>query len=145
MAESPGFESLIDRYQLKKGDVDKQITDKHIEVISRSSCGKWRSLPAHLELESIVIDDIDHQPVDEDEKRNKFFTTWKTKKGAEATYKKLISALQTIECNEAAECVCKLLSQSQPQQQQNLREPEQQEEQEQQPEQHAAHPDMAGI
>ena len=81
--------------------------------------------------------------MDEDLKRNKFFTTWKTKKGFEATYKKLISALQTIECNDDAEHVCKLLSQSvhvQPQQQQQPKEPEQQEKQQQQP----AQPDTAG-
>ena len=143
MAKSPGFESLIVRYQLTLEDVDKQITDIHIEAISRTLCGKWRSLPAHLELDSIIIEDIDHLQVEEDQKRNKFFTTWKAKKGLEATYRKLISALQKIEYNDDAQRVCELLSQSvrmQLQQQQQPSEPE--EKQQQQP---STQPDTAGM
>ena len=109
------LESLIARYHLTEEDVGKQITDEHIEVISRSTCRKWRSLYAHLDLSSIAVDDVDHLPVDEDQKR---FTSLKEKKGSEATYKKLISALLTTECREDAECVCKLLKSLQQQQQQ---------------------------
>ena len=103
------LESLTVRYHLAEEDVDKQITDKHIEVISRSSCKKWRFLYAHLDLASIDVDNIDHMQVDEDQKRFKFLITWKEKKGSEATYKKLISALHTMECRQDAECVCELL------------------------------------
>ena len=116
MASSVEF--LIDRYHLTEEDVDKQITDKHIEVISRSTCRKWRSLYAHLDLTSIVVLDIDHDhhmQLDEDQKRSLFFTNWKEKKGSEATYKWLISALLTIECREDAESVCELLKQQQQQ------------------------------
>ena len=94
---------------LESEDVNNKITDKHIEVISRSSCKKWIYLPAHLELDSIIAEDIDGLPVDEDKKRHKFFSTWKEKKGSEATYKTLIGALLTIECKEDAEYVLKLL------------------------------------
>lgn len=148
MATSPGLESLIARYNLTQEDVEKQISDIHIEVISRSWCKKWRHLCAHLELDFIVADDIESQKVDEDQNRLKFFTTWKAKQGSEATYKKLISALQTIGCNDDAEHVCEL-SQSvrvPPQQQQQLKEQERQEMQlqKQKPEQHSAQPDNAG-
>ena len=112
------LESLIARYHLTEEDVSKQITDEHIEVISRSTCRKWRSLYAHLDLSSIAVDDVDHLPVDEDQKRFKFLTSLKEKKGSEATYKKLICALLTTECREDAECVCKLLKSLQQQQQQ---------------------------
>ena len=88
---------------------NKQITDEHIEVISRTLCSQWKSLPAHLGLPPITARDIDHGPGDEREKRNTFLTTWKAMKGSEATYKKLISALLKIEHREDAESVCELL------------------------------------
>ena len=101
--------SLIARYHLTEEDVNKQITDQHIEIISRTSCSQWKSLPAHLGLLPITARDIDRGPGDEREKRNTFLTTWKAMKGSEATYKKLINALLTIECREDAESVCELL------------------------------------
>ena len=114
-------ESLSISYHLTEEDVDKQITDKHIEVISRFRCRKWRFLYAHLDLASIGVEDIDHMQVDEDQKRSLFFTNWKEKKGSEATYKRLISALLTMECREDAESVCDLLKQQQQQQNQQQR------------------------
>ena len=100
---------LIASYHLAEKDTDKQITDEHIEVISRTSCSQWKSLPAHLGLPLITARDIDRGPGDEREKRNTFLTTWKAMNGSKATYKKLISALLKIECREDAESVCELL------------------------------------
>ena len=140
-------ESLIVRYQLTEEDVNKQITDKDIEFISMSMCGKWKSLYAHLDLKAIIAEDIDRLQVDEDQKRSKFFSTWKEKKGSEATYEKLIGALLTMECRGDAESVCMLLrpqqqvqpeeqqqqEQQQPQQQPAVEEQQQPEEEQQQP------------
>lgn len=103
------LESLVDSYHLTEEDINKQITDGHVEDISRSLCGKWRSLPAHLELDPIVVGDIDYKQLEEGEKRSKFFTTWKRKQGSRATYERLISALLIIECTQDAESVCGLL------------------------------------
>ena len=103
------IESLIARYQLTEENVNRVITDKHIEVISRCCCSKWKSLPAHLELALIVARGIDCTEVNEEDKRRTFLTTWKEKKGFEATYKNLVSALLEIECKSEAESVCKLL------------------------------------
>ena len=129
-------ESLIVNYHLTEEGVNKQITDRHMEVISRSSCKKWRSLPAHLDLDSIVEEDIDRLSVNEDQKRHTFFTTWKAKKGSEATYKRLMNALLITECKEDAESLCRLLKQPQPQQQPPPQ--QQQQQQQQQPEQGAS-------
>ena len=81
--------SLLEQYQLKEEDVNKQVTDLHINEISRSHCKKWKSLPAYLEMEGIVAGDIDKKPIEEDEKRCEFFSKWKEEKGSEATYKVL--------------------------------------------------------
>ena len=103
------LEPLIVKYVLTQEDLNKKVTDKHIEVISRSSCRKWKSLYSHLEMKPIHVGDIDCKEMDEDQKRVKFFSTWKENKGSEATYTKLIRALLTIESKEDAESVCKLL------------------------------------
>ena len=95
-------------HHLSEEDINKQITDGHMEIISRSLCRKWRSLPVHLELDSIVVADIDRMQLEEDEKRSKFFATWKGKQGSRVTYKRLIRALLRIECTQDAESVCKL-------------------------------------
>ena len=88
---------------------DKQITDEHMDTISRTLCRKWRFLLVHLKLGSYVKEDIDRMQLGEDEKRSKFFETWKEKKGSGVTYKELISALQKIECTQDAESVFELL------------------------------------
>ena len=103
--------SLVKQYNLGE-DVKGKITDVHLEVISRSYCGKWKRLPSHLNMESVVVDDIDRLAIDEDEKRLKFLSTWKTTKGSDATYKKLISALLKIKCVYDAEGVCEILQQN---------------------------------
>ena len=101
--------SLLKQYQLKEEDVSKQVTDLHIDKISRSHCKKWKSLPAYLEMEGIVASDIDMMPIEEEEKRNNFFSKWKEEKGSEATYKALIGSLLEIRCREDAESICRLL------------------------------------
>ena len=118
MTSSP--ERLIARYHLTEEDVNKQITDEHIEVLSRKICGRgqWKSLPAHLGLATITAEDIDCGSVDPREKRHQFFLAWKQKKGSEATYKRLITALLKIECTQDAESVCETTKGEQQQQQQ---------------------------
>ena len=128
---------------LTEEDVSKKITDEHIEVISRSLCRQWQFLPAHLGLETIVVDDIAKSNVmDEREKRDKFLRTWKKEKGSEATYKKLIDGLLTIKSREDAESVYELLKGTDPmQQQQQTGELQQQpEERRQQPEEQQQQP-----
>ena len=104
------LESIVDNHHLSEEDISKEITDGHIEVISRSLCEKWRSLPPHVDLDSIVVKDIDRMQLEEGEKRGKFFGIWKEKQGSRVTYKRLIHALLKIECTQDAESVCKLLN-----------------------------------
>ena len=126
-AMARSLESLIVRYRLTEEDVNKQITDEHIGVISSSSslCSQWKSLPTHLGLANTIVGDIDSTPVTETEKKMDFFTTWKEEQGSNATYRKLIGALLEILCNRDAESVCQLLKsaspvQAQQQQEQNM-------------------------
>ena len=100
--------SLMKKYQLKEEDLDKQVTDEHLDDIASSHCTKWRSLPSRLGMESIVVNDIIHTFTKEEDRRNAFFYKWKDIKGSAATYRKLIEALLGIKCREDAEGVCKL-------------------------------------
>ena len=104
---------LFSHHQVKEEDANKQVTDKHLDEISRTCCRKWKSLRPHLEIEEIVEHNIVRGPGDEEEKRRSFFFQWKNVMGSAATYNVLICALFKIKCREDAECVCKLLAQSQ--------------------------------
>lgn len=105
--------SLMERYNLTEEDCNKQVSNSHLEEISRSLCKHWISLPSHLEMQSFVLGDSDYEG--EEEKRlwkYNFFLVWKQKKGSGATYAKLISALLEIESTNDAERLCKLLQES---------------------------------
>ena len=103
--------TLLLLYKLSAGVCREQVSDVHLEQISRSHCKDWRKLPPHLELEDIIVSDIDRKQVivSEDEKRQEFFFSWKRRKGSGATYEHLIGALLMIECRQDAESICKLL------------------------------------
>lgn len=111
------LESLLRKCKLKDQDLEKQITEKHRDKISRTCCTKWKCLPPYLGIEPIVKHDIDCDSSEEVVKRSKFLSQWNEKKGSDATYKKLIHALIEIDCVADAERVCELLLlDSQPQQ-----------------------------
>ena len=97
------------RYSLKDEDWNKEITRCHLQEISRRLCEDWKFLPAHLEMEGIVVSDIDRGLGNEREKRHSFLSRWKREKGSAATYKKLIASLLAIGCRSDAEEVCKLV------------------------------------
>lgn len=102
------------KFGVLKEHYNKEISDTHVDVLSRSHCKKWRPLHSYLELEEIVVSDIDRdcRHVEEADKRNAFFREWKRRKGSEATYRKLVYALLKTECRKDAENVCKLLAET---------------------------------
>ena len=101
---------LMMLYKLKESDCSKPISRYHLDEISLTLCGGWRSLPTHLGMPEIVIKDLERDFKVENERRNGFFFKWKGMQGSAATYKKLIIALLDIKCREDAEGVCKLLA-----------------------------------
>ena len=103
---------LLGQFELTEEECQRQISDPHLEEISRTSSRKWRSLPSHLELPDTTVGDIERDSQNEDERRNSFFFTWKHKKGTRATYRKLVRALLKIDCGGDAEKVYKLLLES---------------------------------
>ncbi len=90
---------LVNHYEL---DCNHQISDRHLEDISRSSCQQWRSLSSRLGLPTILVEDIERSVSNEGRRR----------KGFEATHKRLIEALLGINRREDAKKVCKLLRDS---------------------------------
>ena len=100
---------LLKRYELTEEDLNKPVSDSHVEQISRSSCKHWKSLPGYLGLKPITAEDSDQKHFDPAEKRHDFFLKWKEIKGSGATYKQLIIALLKIDCREDAEAVCAVL------------------------------------
>ena len=87
-------------YQLTADVCSKQISDVHLEKISRSHCKDWRRLPPHLEIETIVASDIDRYQVGKDEKRREFFFCWNRGKAMEL----LICISLALEDREQTRC-----------------------------------------
>ena len=101
--------SLLGYYELEEESLDLQVSDRHLDEISRSSCRQWKSLSTRLGVPRIVVDDIDACQVSEEDKRSRFFFKWKDIKGSRATYRSLIEGLLEISCQEDAESICNLL------------------------------------
>ena len=106
----------LKHHGLTERDVNRIVSDEHLEVISRTCCEQWKSLPPHLGLDTIVANDIDTDGTLRGyrAKRLEFFHTWKEVKGHNATYKQLITALLKIDCGDDADAVCALLTDEQP-------------------------------
>ena len=110
--KSSTFLQLMSQYRLTERQYSTQVSDIHLEKLSRSGCKQWKSLPAHLELEAIVAEDIDKSQKGEREKRHEFLLTWKEMEGSSATYRQLITALLKIKCRQDAEKLCEMLKKS---------------------------------
>ena len=105
-SQHSSYPDVTKHYELTEEECSIQVSDCHLELISQSYCRLWRMLPAHLELKSIVAEDIEYIHGDEREKRYKFLLQWKEIKGSLATYKQLINALLKIDCMGDADAVC---------------------------------------
>ena len=106
---------LMGYYGLTEEDCKTEVSDSGIVKIASSIHGKWKSqLPPHLGIDPIVVTNIVGAPgyMSEEDRRLDFFKEWKQRKGFEATYKALISALLEIECRQDAESVCKILKET---------------------------------
>ena len=99
----------MEKFQLTGVDCKIKVRECHIEEISGGCCEHWKRLQPHLNMTKISVRDIDAKPVEAKEKRMEFFQSWVEQEGSDATYFKLIEALQTIKCKEDAEFVCSLL------------------------------------
>ena len=107
--EEQAFHRLMNHYGLTEEHYDQQVRDIHLEELSRSGCKQWKSLPPHLEVETIVAEDIDNSREDPGTKRYMFLLTWKDRKGFDATYRQLINALLKVGCRQDAEKLCEML------------------------------------
>ena len=87
------FAELKEKYNLQELGLNLQVSDKHIQEFSSSHGSKWKLMPAHLNLKTIVAEDIDRAPKLEEEKRYTFFSKWKLIKGSCARLLWLLSAL----------------------------------------------------
>lgn len=94
--------SILERFGLSLQDVDRVMSDAHLERFSGSCCKRWERLPPHLQLESYVADDISSSSNTPEVKRYTFLRKWKKIQGSNATYKQLLSALLVIESREDA-------------------------------------------
>ena len=99
----------MDQFCIIEDDYVREITDVHLEEFTHAHGKDWRLLPAHLEMDGIIVSDLERQPGGERERRHTFFTKWKFLKGSGATYEKLVYGLLKVGDRQGAEAVCELL------------------------------------
>ena len=104
--------TLCANFELSCQELDKVISDLHLDKIAQTRCTYWQSLPSRLGLPDIIANDIDKDFSKELDKRREFFHQWKQIKGSEATYRNLVKALLDFSKRLDAEYVLKLLHQA---------------------------------
>ena len=116
MATPSTLDSILERYRLKKRDLNQEINILNMERICRRSCTEWRSLPSLLGIDDykVVVANIEGNYRKEEGKKLGFFEEWKKMKGFEATYEVLVGALLETRQREDAERVCEILEDSLP-------------------------------
>ena len=100
---------LLKKYELNEDKCKLKVTECHLQEIAGRCCKDWKWLQPHLQMDKIVVDDISGKAIDERDKRLEFFQKWVEKEGSDATYFRLIHALQKIGNKNDAEFVCTLL------------------------------------
>ena len=80
------YSELIRQHELTEEDCSQQVSDDHLESLSRSHRKLWERLPAHLGRETTGAKDISQKLINEEEKRYNFLLSWKQIKGSRATY-----------------------------------------------------------
>ncbi len=108
------YSSLKERFKLTDQDLSKPVSDILLDKISSSLALKWKRLPAYLDLENTIVENIKYDPnlVEESEKRHQFLLDWKATKRAAATYESLILSLLQMKCRQDAETVFELLQEN---------------------------------
>lgn len=99
--------SLQKRHRLRDRNLNRKITEIHLDQISHSCCAQWKRLPVYLGMKNIVGANL--SAIVEEDKRHLFLFKWREARGTRATYRRLIKALLKIDCVEDAEIVCKLI------------------------------------
>lgn len=104
------MESFLKAKGYKLGDLNVKVTTFHLQDISRRCSLPRTWLYPHLDIDKSVVDAIDSEQKEEQDKRLHFLLKWVEIRGSEATYSVLIKALSTIGRSDDAEYVCKLVT-----------------------------------
>ena len=113
--EPAALQQVLEEYNLSDEDVRRTLSDLLLEKVS-TLYFDLKALPAYLELESGVVEDIERDPrlLEEPERRREFLKKWRTIRGAGATYRRLVGALLHMRNRDAAETVCKFVKKFDP-------------------------------
>ena len=107
----PGLEPPLS-VALKYGVIDQQldtmITDEHINKVSLFLV-RWEQVANHLGVKRPQTDEIKQSPgIDIETKNHRVLTAWRNAKYREATYRKLVEALDKLKEVKCADEVCGL-------------------------------------
>lgn len=110
-------EVTLDELRVKLGVtpalLDKTCTDEHLRDVALF-LESWRIVAPHLGLSSFDIATIERNVHTEEERRQKFLETWRSKFAFKAKYRILVEALLKVGRADQAQQVCSLLVPQQP-------------------------------
>ena len=109
-AHSPQLVELCKRYKLSNKDIDKEVSDTHIQEVYLQ-LEKWELVAHHLGLTTSDIEVITGRAFQAELKRWHVLQEWKDQKRVDgtATYRFLLEALIKCHCSNSVVQVCELL------------------------------------
>ena len=88
--------------------MEKKVTDVHIYKITKF-LPNWKFVLKILGLEGQIIKDIEGRYHNAEDQRSEALTRWVEQAGAQATYRRVYTALRELEEHEAADKVKELV------------------------------------
>ena len=83
------YEKLIALFAIPETELQKECSDDVLLKVSKTFT-RWRSAVPYLGLEDSVVEELERNHTDEEEKRQHVLKRWKGRFQFEATYEKLI-------------------------------------------------------
>ena len=97
------------KYAVTDQQLDEMISDDHINDVSLF-LPKWAKVANQLKVDRLLIADIQKAHGSDTVKRNhRVLTAWKNAVGRQATYRKLVEALDKLKEVKSAKKVCELI------------------------------------
>ena len=106
--QSPQLVILCKRFEFISDDIDKEVNEEHIWLISRE-LENWKLVAAHLGFTHRDISNIEfttYLKFNVDLMREKMMKEWKMQNNGMATYRLLLEALLKADCFNSALHVC---------------------------------------
>ena len=103
------IDELEEQYQISQGFLEEEFTDEHAKGLALL-IDSWELLASHLGLSEQQIEAIKVDNNNQQVRRLKVLNKWKQKYACNATYRRLLEVLLSIDRTDLACNVCELVT-----------------------------------